>query len=200
MENNKLFKESISNNLYNDVLDHFKKIHNEQQAIQEIDTIVSKKAKIHKAVMYTGGALGLVTIGAAIANGFELCVINQGAIHLGAVGSLAIGAISSKMHRAIESLREDYRKRLADPISMTYVGKFYRFEEKLVADLNKEGVHVSLQGITDYNDFREMKDLWKSSNNPEADLKEKTAAYVKTMMEEYERPEALKVNRKIKPY
>lgn len=197
MENNKLFKENISENLYNDVLDHFQKMHVKHQAIQDLDNTVQKKAKVHKAVMYTGGLAGLVTIGAAIANGLELATVSQGVLNLGAVGSVAIGAISTKMHKAIESLREDYRNRLTGP--MTDLGTFYRFEEKLVMDLNKEGIPVYLQGVTDYKDFKEMQDLWKTSKNPDEDLKAKTAEYVKNMIEEYSQPEAKKPI-KFKPY
>lgn len=197
MENNKLFKENISENLYNDVLEHFQKMHVKHQAIQDLDNTVQKKAKVHKAVMYTGGLAGLVTIGAAIANGLELTTVSQSVLSLSAAGSFAIGVVSTKMHKAIESLREDYRNRLTGP--MTDLGTFYRFEEKLVMDLNKAGIPVYLQGVTDYKDFKEMQDLWKTSKNPDEDLKAKTAEYVKNMIEEYSQPEAQKPI-KFKPY
>lgn len=68
-------------------------------------------------------------------------------------------------------------------------------------DLNKAGIQVYSQHISDYDEFREMRDLWKTSKTPEADLKVKTAEYVKKMMEEYTRPEATsRQPLKIKPY
>lgn len=197
MENTKLFKAKISENLYNDVINHFNKLHNEQQKIENINTTAKQKDKIHKSVMIVGGTVGLLTIGMAISNNFELYKINQDLMTFSALSSLVIGAVSQKIHKSVELLREDYRKRLTSP--MTYMKDFYQFEEKLVAALNKAGFPVYLQGVTDYQDFREMRDLWKTSKDLDADLRSKTTEYVKHMMEEYDKPEATKPI-KLKPY
>ena len=197
MENTKLFKEKISENLYNDVIKHFNKLHNEQQKIENINTTVKQKDKIHKSVMVVGGTVGLLTIGMAISNNFELYKINQDLMTFGALSSLAIGVVSQKIHKSVEILRQDYRKRLTSP--MTYMKDFYQFEEKLVADLNKAGFPVHIQGVTDYQDFSEMRDLWKTSKDLDADLRNKTTEFVKHMMGEYDKTEANKPVR-LKPY
>lgn len=200
MKNNKLFKDKISESLYDNVFDFFKKLHHEKKETEELDHTIKTKAKIHNVIGAVAGTVGLVTIGMAISQNYELYTISPDIIKTGGYASLAMSFIYTGMHRSIETLREEFRSRLTTG-PLQDMGTFSKFEEKLVMDLNKAGIQVYSQHISDYDEFKEMRDLWKTSKTPEADLKVKTAEYVKKMMEEYTSPEATsRPPLKIKPY
>lgn len=200
MENTQIFKDRISESLYRDVFDFFKKLHQEKKGTEDLDHTIKTKTKIHNVIGVVAGTVGLVTIGMAISQNYDLYTISTDIIKTGGYASLAMSFIYTGMHRSIETLREDFRSRLTTG-PLQDMGTFSKFEEKLVMDLNKAGIQVYPQHISDYEEFKEMRELWKTSKTPEADLKLKTAEYVKKMMEEYTSPEAkIKKTFKIKPY
>lgn len=200
MTNNKLFKERISDNLYADVLDYFKKLHNEKISIENLDETINKKAKIQKVGFVASGTVGLVTIGMAILNYTDVYKLSQDVMTVASFSCLAMSYVSTRIHNGIESLREEFRNRLTNSGPLQSIGEFYKFEEKLVSDLNLAGIPVKLQAITDYEEYQTIRDLWKTSQNVDTDLRVKTAEYVKNMMSEYAKPEALKPPKPLRPY
>lgn len=201
MENNKAFKENISDKLYNDLFNFINEIHGEKNLVESQEKTIKNKSKIYNKVSILSGTVGLITIGMVISNNYDIYKTSQNIINFAGVGCLAMAGINANLHKGIEKLRVEYRNMLYKTSTLQDFGKYYQFEEKLVKELNMAGIKTEIKNLSSYEDFREMRDLWKTSKNVEADLRAKTVDYVDKMVKEYTKPEVVnKSSRKIKPY
>lgn len=201
MENTTLFKEKISENLYKDVLGYFKNLHEEKRAVETIKNKIKNRTKIYNGIAVVSGTVGLVTIGMAIANKYELYTLSTEVLRNAGIASLAMVTLSTKVYKGINALRKEFLTML-DKGPMQDLTIYSQFEKNLVRDLNAAGVPVEYKHVSEYRDFAEMRDLWETSKNVDVDLKQKTETYVKKLLEEYKEPQENEITmaeRLIKP-
>jgi NADPH-dependent 7-cyano-7-deazaguanine reductase QueF-like protein len=200
MENN-LFKEKISENLYKDVLGYFKNLHDEKRSVETLKKKIKDRTKLHIGFGVLSGSVGLVTIGMAISNNYEIYKVSAETLHIAGVASLAMATISTNIYKGITALRREYLDSF-NKGPLQDLETYSQFEKKLVMDLNAAGVPVEYRHVSDYMEFAEMRDLWETSKNVDDELKQKTETYVKRLLEEYKEPlenEITMAERLIKP-
>jgi NADPH-dependent 7-cyano-7-deazaguanine reductase QueF-like protein len=200
MENN-LFKEKISENLYKDVLGYFKNLHDEKRSVETLKKKIKDRTKLHIGFGVLSGSVGLVTIGMAISNNYEIYKVSAETLHIAGVASLAMATISTNIYKGINALRREYLDSF-NKGPLQDLETYSQFEKKLVMDLNAAGVPVEYRHVSDYMEFAEMRDLWETSKNVDVELKQKTETYVKRLLEEYKEPlenEITMAERLIKP-
>jgi NADPH-dependent 7-cyano-7-deazaguanine reductase QueF-like protein len=200
MENN-LFKEKISENLYKDVLGYFKNLHDEKRSVETLKKKIKDRTNLHLGFGVLSGSVGLVTIGMAISNNYELYKVSAETLHIAGIASLAMATISTNIYKGITALRREYLESF-NKGPLQDLETYSQFEKKLVMDLNAAGVPVEYRHVSDYMEFAEMRDLWETSKNVDDELKQKTETYVKRLLEEYKEPlenEITMAERLIKP-
>lgn len=185
MENNKLFKAHISNMLNIEVKHFYSTLHEQEQQRKDIENKISKNSKYHKASVLVAGGIGLLAIGMAVANKCDIYKINEDIIHAGFVATLFAGAMSSKVYKHLNNLIKSHFEILKEPISY----KHEQFEQNLVEELNKKGYATEFKYISTIEDYFELKNLWKTSDNYEAELHQKTTEYVEKIINAYIEPE-----------
>lgn len=201
MEKNNLFKETISENLYKDVLGYFKNLHDEKRAVETLKKKIKDRSKLHMGFGILSGSVGLVTIGMAISNNYEIYKVSAETLHIAGVASLAMATISTNIYKGITALRREYLDSF-NKSPLQDLDTYSQFEKRLVMDLNAAGVPVEYRHVSDYMEFAEMRDLWETSKNVDDELKQKTETYVKRLLEEYKEPlenEITMAERLIKP-
>lgn len=201
MEKNNLFKETISENLYKDVLGYFKNLHDEKRAVETLKKKIKDRSKLHMGFGVLSGSVGLVTIGMAISNNYEIYKVSAETLHIAGVASLAMATISTNIYKGITALRREYLDSF-NKGPLQDLDTYSQFEKRLVMDLNAAGVAVEYRHVSDYMEFAEMRDLWETSKNVDDELKQKTETYVKRLLEEYKEPlenERTMAERLIKP-
>ena len=201
MEKNNLFKEKISENLYKDVLGYFKNLHDEKRSVETLKKKIKDRTNLHMGFGVLSGSVGLVTIGMAISNNYEIYKVSAETLHIAGVASLAMATISTNIYKGITALRREYLDSF-NKSPLQDLETYSQFEKKLVMDLNDAGVPVEYRHVSDYMEFAEMRDLWETSKNVDDELKQKTETYVKRLLEEYKEPlenEITMAERLIKP-
>jgi hypothetical protein len=186
MENN-LFKETISENLYKDVLGYFKNLHDEKRSVETLKKKIKDRTKLHMGFGIVSGSVGLVTIGMAISNNYEIYKVSAETLHIAGFACLAMATISTNIYKGINALRREYLDSF-NKGPLQDLETYSQFEKRLVMDLNAAGVPVEYRHVSDYMEFAEMRDLWETSKNVDDELKKKTETYVKRLLEEYKEP------------
>ncbi len=190
MKKNKLFKAHISDMMKIDVRHFYSIMHEKEKQKKEIQEEISKNSKYHKGCVILAGGIGLLTIGMAITNNYDVYKIDKDIIHASFVTTLFAGAISSKIYKHLNELINQHFKMLKDPISY----KHEQFEKKLVEYLNEQGHPTEYQYISTIDDYFELKNISKNSENYEKELHQKTTKYVEKIINAYIEPDVARKN------
>jgi hypothetical protein len=202
MENTKLFQEAISDKLYKNIINFAKEIHDQKISSDKIKDKMNTIDKLSKASAFTSIGLTLGTIATIAVNYYtnspDIYRVAVNTMLCGGIASMAAITLSLRLNNKVGKLDSDYydasyRNNMNDVVM--YIG----FEKTLVSDLRNIGIDVKHKNIMTSEEFVKMRDMDVKNPDYDNELKAKTTEFVKSIMEEYTKPEVVKKIKKNTP-
>jgi hypothetical protein len=202
MENTQLFKDDISDKLYKNIIDFVTEIHDQERKANKINNKMKTTSKLTKASAFTSIGLTLGTIATVAVNYYtnspDIYQIGFEAMIYGGISSLAAITLSLRLNNKVDKLENEYLD-TSYRSHMDDVLKYHSFENELVNDLKNIGIDVKSKKIMNIEQFMTMRNMDVEKNNVGIELKSKTTEFVRSMMEEYTKPEVVKKIKKNTP-
>jgi hypothetical protein len=202
MENTKLFQEAISDKLYKNIINFAKEIHDQKISSDKIKDKMNTIDKLSKASAFTSIGLTLGTIATIAVNYYtnnpDIYRVAVNTMLCGGIASMAAITLSLRLNNKVGKLDSDYydasyRNNMNDVVM--YIG----FEKTLVSDLRNIGIDVKDKNMMTSAEFVKMRDMDVKNPNYDNELKAKTTEFVKSIMDEYTKPEVVKKIKKNTP-
>lgn len=202
MENTKLFQEDISDKLYKNIISFAKEIHDQKRSSDKIKDKMDTMFKLSKATALTSIGLTLGSIANVAVNYYtknpDIYNIAVESMVYGGISALV--ALTASFHFNKKFIQMDdnyfdasYRNNMNDVLM--YVG----FEKTLVSDLKNIGIDVKNKNIMTPAEFAKIRDMDVKNPDCDSELKAKTTEFVKSLIEEYTKPEVVKKIKKNTP-
>jgi len=189
-----IFKQSISNQLYNDIFTTYQYINYTSFYKDENERNINKKENQKKIAMIAAGSLGLLTVGMMALNHFDIYQINPENIKFSVVAAISAISINATISNTLDRLKNNRNKRYFDEAL-----NYDQFEKRLVADLKSYGIPVQYKEVSTLKEHNDLKDIWKNSDKKDFidDVRSKTTEYVKKLMDTYVEPALVESSAKL---
>lgn len=187
-----IFKQQISNQLYNDILIVYGDINDTSFHKNKIENEINKKEKYQKIAMIASGSLGLLSVGMMALNYFDNHQFSQEAIRSSAAATIAFVSINTTLASTLNRLRSSRNPQRFETKSSQL--NYDEFERRLIKDLKSYGIQAKYKEVITQQDHNDLSDTWKTSDKQDLiqDLRDKTTNYVKLLIETYVEPELMK--------
>jgi hypothetical protein len=198
MENTKLFQEAISDKLYKNIINFAKEIHDQKISSDKIRDKMNTTDKLSRASAFTSIGLTLGTIATIAVNYYtnspDIYRVAVDTMLCGGIASLAAITLSLRLNKKVGQLESEYLD-ASYRNHMNDVLRYGSFESDVVADLKVIGIDIERKKIMNVDQFMKLRDMDVKNPNYDSELKTKTTEFVKSLMDEYTKPE---VGKKIK--
>lgn len=187
-----IFKQQISNQLYNDILTVYGDMNDTSFHKNKIENEINKKEKYQKVAMIASGSLGLLSVGMMALNYFDNHQFSQEAIRSSAAVAIAFVSINTTLASTLNRLRSSRNLQHFDKKSSQL--NYDEFERRLIKDLKSYGIQAKYKEVITQQDHNDLSDTWKTSDKQDliTDLRNKTTNYVKLLIDTYVEPELMK--------
>jgi hypothetical protein len=202
MENTKLFQEAISDKLYKNIINFAKEIHDQKISSDKIRDKMNTTDKLSRASAFTSIGLTLGTIATIAVNYYtnspDIYRVAVDTMLCGGIASLAAITLSLRLNKKVGQLESEYLD-ASYRNHMNDVLRYGSFESDVVADLKVIGIDIERKKIMNVDQFMKLRDMDVKNPNYDSELKTKTTEFVKSLMDEYTKPEVVKKIKKNTP-